>query len=93
VLSNKAEWLAGGENNQAMRRMFRQMIEALEYCHECVKIIHRDIKPDNILIDEKDDIKIADFGVSFMLPLDGTDMTSANAGTALYYSPEACQSQ
>ena len=69
------------------------MIEALEYCHECVKIIHRDIKPDNILIDEKDDIKIADFGVSFMLPLDGTDMTSANAGTALYYSPEACQSQ
>ena len=40
---------------------------ALEYCHDVVNIIHRDIKPENILIDDNDDIKLADFGVSLML--------------------------
>ena len=37
---------------------------AVWYCHEVVKIFHRDIKPDNILIDQNDNIKLTDFGVS-----------------------------
>lgn len=51
VLNSKATWLSDSEND-TMRRMFRQLIEALEYCHEVVKILHRDIKPENILIDD-----------------------------------------
>ena len=73
-----------------MRKIFRQLIQALEYCHEVVKILHRDIKPENILIDENDDMKLADFGVSSILPSDGTDITSSNAGSAIFFSPEAC---
>ena len=53
-----------------MRKYFRQLIQALEYCHNVVKIIHRDIKPEKILIDENDDIKLADFGVSAFQSLD-----------------------
>jgi len=66
------------------------LIEALDYCHSVVNIIHRDIKPENILIAENGDIKLADFGVSSMLPLDGSDFTATNAGSALFFSPEAC---
>jgi serine/threonine protein kinase len=77
--------------NDLMRKIFRQLITAMEYCHDVVKILHRDIKPENILIDENDDMKLGDFGVSYMLPSDGTDLTSTNAGSAIFFSPEACQ--
>ena len=56
-----------------------------------VNILHRDIKPENILIDENDDMKLADFGVSCLLPSDGTDLTSTNAGSAIFFSPESCR--
>ncbi len=40
------------------RRTFQQIISAVEYCHE-KNFIHRDLKPDNILLDEGDNVKIA----------------------------------
>lgn len=44
-------------------RFFRETCEALDYLHHLPeKVIHRDIKPENILLDEKDHIKLADFG-------------------------------
>lgn len=73
-----------------MRKYFRQLISAVEYCHENARIIHRDIKPENILIDENDDIKLSDFGVSFMIEQNGTDDLESSAGSYYYYSPEAC---
>ena len=63
---------------------------ALEYCHNVVNIIHRDIKPENILLDENDDIKLADFGVSTVLKQSGCDKITSNAGSAIFFSPEAC---
>jgi serine/threonine protein kinase len=40
-----------------------QVISAIEYLHSFAEpIIHRDIKPDNILLDADENIKIADFG-------------------------------
>jgi serine/threonine protein kinase len=62
---------------------------ALEYCHDIANIIHRDIKPDNILVDHGDNIKLADFGVSSQLAADGEDRIHSNAGTMLFNSPEA----
>lgn len=65
------------------------MISAVEYCHENAKIIHRDIKPENILIDEFDDVKLSDFGVSFIME-NGSDDIQNSAGSYYYTSPEAC---
>ena len=63
---------------------------AVEYCHDIAGIIHRDIKPDNILIDGQDNIKLADFGVSMKLAADGEDdKITSNAGALICYSPEA----
>lgn len=36
----------------------------LDYLHQKRKIIHRDIKPQNILVNKKGEIKITDFGIS-----------------------------
>ena len=43
------------------KKYFKQLLEAIKYLHS-KKIIHRDLKPKNLLISEKDEIKISDFG-------------------------------
>ena len=58
---------SSGLPEESSRKYFRQLILALEYCHNELKIIHRDIKPDNLLIDADDNVKLSDFGVSLLL--------------------------
>ncbi|GJW58497.1 serine/threonine-protein kinase HT1-like protein [Tanacetum coccineum] len=57
--------------------------ELLSYLHS-EKIIHRDVKPDNMLMDEKNLIKLADFGESVVEPL---YMKSGEVGTLGYMAP------
>ena len=66
-----------------------QILEGLQYCHQC-KIIHMDIKQQNILIDENLNIKITDFSVSqsYEHIKDGGKFSLPLAGTSLYMSPE-----
>jgi serine/threonine kinase 32 len=63
-----------------------EMIVALEYCHQ-QKIVHRDIKPDNLLLDEKGHVHLTDFNVATYLPQDGSPLTSFS-GTVSYMAPE-----
>ena len=48
----------------------KQLLEGILYCHSN-RVIHRDLKPQNLLIDSKGNLKIADFGLarSFTVPL------------------------
>ena len=43
------------------------MLKALHYCHKVVKVIHRDIKPDNIMLNHNDVAVLIDFGVSAII--------------------------
>ena len=63
----------------------KQVLDALEYCHSN-KIAHRDIKPENILIDDYNNVKLADFG--FAKNFDEYSKSGEKCGTIKYFSPE-----
>jgi len=71
-------------------RIMGQLVDALIYCHE-KKVIHRDLKPDNILLTEDMNVKISDFGLSGMLK-PGAFLESF-CGSAPYCSPEILRRQ
>jgi [calcium/calmodulin-dependent protein kinase] kinase len=56
-------------------------------------IIHRDIKPDNLLLTEEDVLKIVDFGVSEMFEKTNEMITNKSAGSPAFIPPELCQAK
>ncbi|KAF8016258.1 hypothetical protein BT93_H1688 [Corymbia citriodora subsp. variegata] len=62
--------------------------EGLAYLHESSKIIHRDIKASNILLDSRLRAKIADFGLARSFQEDKSHISTAIAGTLGYMAPE-----
>ena len=88
-------YLAGGSMAQVIRRglpafeglikPLDQMGQALDYAHQ-QGVIHRDLKPGNILLDERGNAYLSDFGIARVL--DSSLTGSAIIGTPAYMSPE-----
>ncbi|XP_026090745.1 serine/threonine-protein kinase Chk1-like isoform X1 [Carassius auratus] len=77
-----------GMPEKEAQRFFQQLIAGVEYLHS-VGITHRDIKPENILLDDKDNLKISDFGLATIFRHRGRERVLTRlCGTLPYVAPE-----
>ncbi|CAM6038024.1 unnamed protein product [Sphagnum compactum] len=95
---NLDQWLHGplAETNpltwQARMRIVLGTAKALAYLHEALepKVVHRDIKSSNILVDTSWEAKVSDFGLAKLLGSDKSHVTTRVMGTFGYVAPEYC---
>lgn len=86
------DFLAGGKNRineKNALRFVNQLLRAIAYIHS-QNIIHRDVKPENVLVTEEGTIKLADFGLARVMDGVCSDeyCLSSILGTPAYCSPE-----
>ncbi|XP_054804694.1 CBL-interacting serine/threonine-protein kinase 4-like [Prosopis cineraria] len=97
------EYAAGGDlcseiiskghlTERLARRHFQQLVSALCFCHQN-GVAHRDIKPQNLLLDKDGNLKVSDFGLSSLSENLRDHLLSTACGTPVYTAPEILQRQ
>nr|XP_056716995.1 serine/threonine-protein kinase Chk1 [Euleptes europaea] len=70
------------------QKFFHQLIAGVVYLHS-IGVTHRDIKPENLLLDERDNLKISDFGLATVFKYNGRErLLNKMCGTLPYIAPE-----
>jgi serine/threonine protein kinase/tetratricopeptide (TPR) repeat protein len=77
----------GRDFSRSVARLGIQAAEALEHAHQ-QGIVHRDVKPSNLLLDPQGDLWVADFGLARIQDDVGVTLTGDLVGTLRYMSPE-----
>ncbi|KIM28118.1 hypothetical protein M408DRAFT_148098 [Serendipita vermifera MAFF 305830] len=90
-------WCANGDGAEFIRRrhlsgterlqLFQGVSSGLQYLHSC-RVVHGDLKPKNVLIDENGTPLICDFGLARILDVDDLDTTTFYPGTVRYLAFE-----
>ncbi len=95
------EYLSGGSLDDILRKdgaqppersfeWLEQAARALDAAHRN-GVVHRDVKPGNLMLDRDCDVHVADFGIASAAGMDSLTMTGTVLGTAGYLSPEQAQ--
>ena len=86
----RAKWKSGGVTLAEATAVLRQVAAALDYAHG-KKVVHRDVKPGNVMIDGKGEVKVLDFGLADQIRTSLSRASHAHretSGTGPYMSPE-----
>jgi len=86
-----------GFNHRQIITLFKQVLDAVQYAHN-QGVVHRDIKPDNILVDKEGIVKLLDFGIAMVTDNSTQQLTQLTktgeiVGTLAYMSPEQVSGQ
>ncbi|MDO5022844.1 MAG: protein kinase [Eubacteriales bacterium] len=85
----------GKLNEDLASQIITRILAALQHAHEA-SIIHRDIKPHNVLVDQNGYIKVSDFGIAKMVGSNtemGTQKAESVMGSVHYFSPEQAKGE
>ncbi len=82
----------GAQNPSDVLRWLSEAGGALDAAH-AAGIVHRDVKPGNLLLDGRGEVCVADYGVASAVGLDSMTMTGTVLGTAGYLSPEQAKGE
>src|SRR6202022_1878667 len=68
----------------------KQLCDALDYAHTHAQVVHRDLKPSNLMVNQRGDLKVADFGIARSLSDSVSMLTMGRhtSGTLVYMSPQ-----